>query len=117
MIAAYGWEGMSTDESDHNNGSSGPKYLALTKKWRNPNATMCLRTLDALHRDSHFKSAPAPKLPSGLYDPEWLSRQPDVVKEDLQITENFEYDFSHTAAIVNILRVNHGKIDLVHPYV
>ncbi|KAJ2924422.1 hypothetical protein H1R20_g12672, partial [Candolleomyces eurysporus] len=61
------------------------------------------------------KSAPVPKLPSGLYDPEWLSRQPDVVKEDLQITDNFEYDFSHTAAIEDISRVNHGKVDSVHP--
>ncbi|KAJ2921441.1 hypothetical protein H1R20_g15654, partial [Candolleomyces eurysporus] len=51
MIAAYGWEGMSTDESDHDNGSA------------------------------------------------WLARQPDIVKEDLEITKSTAYDFSHTAAI------------------
>ncbi|RXW18468.1 hypothetical protein EST38_g7390 [Candolleomyces aberdarensis] len=91
MIAAYGWEGMSTDESDHENGTGGPDYAVLNKKWRNPNAAACLQTLDALHRDSRFKknrrvtagahpherslshkmstSRPVPRLPSGLYDP------------------------------------------------
>ncbi|KAJ2911873.1 hypothetical protein MD484_g8539, partial [Candolleomyces efflorescens] len=138
MIAAYGWEGMSTDESDHENDTGGPDYGVLNKPWRHPNASACLRTLDCLHRDSRFKknrrvtagahphqrslcnklslSPAVPKLPSALYDPTWLARQPDIVKEDLEIIDSPEYDFSHTAAIQDLSRVNNGKKDSIYPY-
>ncbi|KAJ2927300.1 hypothetical protein H1R20_g9793, partial [Candolleomyces eurysporus] len=137
MIAAYGWEGMSTDDSDHDNGSGEPDYGVLKKKWRHPDVSACLKTLDCLHRDSRFKknrrvtagahphrrslcskfstSPPVPRLPSGLYDPAWLARQPDIMKEDLEITESAAYDFSHTAAIQDLSRVNNGKKDSIYP--
>ncbi|KAJ2912707.1 hypothetical protein MD484_g7704, partial [Candolleomyces efflorescens] len=140
MIAAYGWEGMSTDESDHDNGTGGPSYCIRPKKWRHPNADQCLRTLDSLHWDSRFRqdrcvtpgahphqrnlcgrSEPSTrgairKLPTGLYNPNWVSRLTDAAKQDLGITETIEYDFSHTAEIEDISRINNGKVDSIYPF-
>ncbi|RXW15759.1 hypothetical protein EST38_g10089 [Candolleomyces aberdarensis] len=140
MIAAYGWEGMSTDESDHENGTGGPSYVIMPKKWRHPNADQCLRTLDGLHRDSRFRqdrrvtpgahphmrhldgrSKPSVRtalreLPTGLYNPQWLGRLTDAAKEALGITETIEYDFSHTPEIEDISRANNGKADSIYPY-
>jgi hypothetical protein len=117
MIGLYGIDGMSTDESDHENGTGRPLYQILSKPWRNPLATPTLRTLDALQRDMRFRPvrragpgaqphnraissgisgrAPVPGLPSDFYHPRWLSKQSEFVKKNLRIGEESKYDFAH----------------------
>ncbi|RXW23264.1 hypothetical protein EST38_g2591 [Candolleomyces aberdarensis] len=138
LLAAYGVDGMSTDESNHDNGSGRPIFNIHNKKWRHPHAINTLHTLDALHRDSRFRpirkntpgahpherrlssvlstSAPVPRLPSSLYDPDWLHRQSDIIKQDLEVYESTAYDFSHDPYIVALSKMNNGKLDSIHGY-
>ncbi|KAF6745572.1 hypothetical protein DFP72DRAFT_824266, partial [Ephemerocybe angulata] len=121
LLSAYGPDGMSTDASDHDNFTGRPIFRILNPIWRHTDAAKCLRTLDALHRDSRFRpvrrntqgahphdrilssipstSAPVRELPSALYNPAWLEIQTDAVKEYLEVKDSGPYDFSHAAGI------------------
>ncbi|KAF6751279.1 hypothetical protein DFP72DRAFT_495694 [Ephemerocybe angulata] len=138
MLRTYGVDGMSTDESVHDNGTGRPIYRIHCKRWRHPQATHCLRIFDALHRDSRFRpirktrpgahahnrvlsgipsaNPPPAGLPSALYCQDWLDRQNDVVKESLDIIESEPYDFSHNAYIEQLADVNNGKLDTIYGY-
>lgn len=121
LLGALGPDGMSTDASDHDNGTGHPVCRIMEEPWRHPDAAHCLRALDALHRDSRFRPVrrntqgahphqrivsplvstrvPPSKLLSGYYNPAWLQVQTAAMKEYLEIIPSEPYSFSHTATI------------------
>ncbi|RXW14916.1 hypothetical protein EST38_g10943 [Candolleomyces aberdarensis] len=139
LLLALGKDGMSSDESDHKNGSGRPLYLATNKKWRHPQATACLRAFDAIHRDKRFKPVrnissgaqvherrltftaskrpPVRGLPTAFYDPEWLARLPETLRRDLNPIESGPYDFSHTTYVNDLVQLNNGQMDAMSGYV
>lgn len=121
MLTYLGIEGVSTDESDHENTTQHPRYRIVKKSWRNDDLIFWYRTFDALHQHSRFRpvnratrgaqpharipsdrsnefSAAVSQLPRNAYDPEWLQALHPQYVTHLHIDESF-YDFSHTAEI------------------
>ncbi|KAF6748655.1 hypothetical protein DFP72DRAFT_819986, partial [Ephemerocybe angulata] len=117
FIRLLGVDGMSTDESDHDNGTGRPNYCVLVKKWRHPQGTNCLRTLDGLHRDSRFRptrrigpgahahfrqtsgrpssNPPVHGLPEVFYNPTWLKDLTAAERQVVNPQPSEPYDFSH----------------------
>ncbi|KAJ2911435.1 hypothetical protein MD484_g8978, partial [Candolleomyces efflorescens] len=140
MLRCYGVDGMSTDESDHgHNGTGYPQYRVRHIRWRHPAATQCFRVLDALHRNKRFRPIrrmgpgalahqrlssnvvsnrpPVPKLPAGLYNPDWLGSLPRWSLGDLApVQAGASVDFSHHPSIIDVALQNHGHLDVAHPY-
>lgn len=120
MLTYLGVDGMSSDESDHENGLS--QYRILVKPWRNPALAPWLRIFDALHRRSRFRPvaratkgaqphlrvvsskqdtsrAAVPQLPRNAYSPTWHANLPAYDARKLQV-KDADYDFSHSSAIL-----------------
>lgn len=119
MLTYLGVDGMSSDESDHENGLA--QYRILVKPWRNISLGPWLRVFDALHRRSRFRPVdratrgarphmrmvsskvddahPAvTKLPRNAYSEIWLSTLVEYDLERLDVNET-SYDFSHSASV------------------
>src|ERR1700722_10465356 len=98
MLTYLGLDGMSSDESDHENGL--PQYRILIKPWRHPALTPWLHVFDALHHQSRFRPvdrttrgaqphlrvvsskqdgnhAAVSQLPVNAYNPTWLANLPE----------------------------------------
>lgn len=115
IIRLLGRDGMSSDESDHENGVV--QYRVLIKSWRNPALTPFLRVFDASYRRNRFvpilqntqgahphlrlnsnkidnSRGAVAGLPINAYDPRWLQ---NLARYDREILEETAlYDFSHT---------------------
>ncbi|TEB24748.1 hypothetical protein FA13DRAFT_1714402 [Coprinellus micaceus] len=122
MLEAYGVDGMTSDESEHEQDGVGiPQYRVLVKDWRHPAAAACFDDIDGLDRSKRFRgpgkkaktgarprnrvrgsklstSLPVPNLPYGYYNPEWLKSHLYDVEPTGDPTES--YDFSHTIAVI-----------------
>ncbi len=119
MIQALGVNGMSSDESDHENDHQ--QYRIIVKRWRHPEVTPWLRVFDKLyHRyrlsggdmqtlqggfphlrvesnissDSH----PVSRLPRNAYSSQWLSSLNRLALQDL--APHADYDFKHCTEVV-----------------
>lgn len=119
VLRLLGPEGMSSDESDHENGVV--QYRVLIKSWRHPILTPFLRVFDASYRRDRFvpilqntqgshphlrlssnkvddsRGAPT-RLPINAYDTRWLANLTQFDRERLE--EGDPYDFSHTPHIL-----------------
>lgn len=115
ILRLLGPDGMSSDESDHENGVV--QYRVLIKSWRNPILTPFLRVFDASYRRDRFvpilqntqgahphlrlasnkvddSRGAVTRLPVNAYDSRWLANLIPFDREMLQ--EGDLYDFSHT---------------------
>lgn len=120
ILQRLGVDGMSSDESDHDNGL--PQFRVLTKAWRHPNLAPWLRVFDALHRQSRFRPidqntkgaqphlriasakldnrrAAVPQLPQSAYHPGWLADRTPHDLDLIEIDDQEEYDFTHSPDI------------------
>ncbi|KAI9069158.1 hypothetical protein FKP32DRAFT_1560268 [Trametes sanguinea] len=119
MLQLFGIDGMSSDESDVENGR--PVYLVLKKTWRNPAIDVWLRTFDVLYRRSrllplnrnprgatvHIRKLsqkvddsrpPRACLPVNAYNEVWLHSL--TAYDRARVKPNPQsYDFSHDAEI------------------
>ncbi|KAL0959438.1 hypothetical protein HGRIS_014682 [Hohenbuehelia grisea] len=130
ILRRLGVSGMSSDESDHENGIS--QYRVIQKHWRSPALTPWLRVFDAIHRRTrfgsanarragrgarprlrvdgngvNFRSAPVPGLPHNAYSHEWLLSLPRIDRDDL-VVGNVAYDFSHPADMEMLAMQNYN---------
>lgn len=127
MIKYLGPDGMSTDESDHQNSPDGmPQYRIVKKPWRNPAVGAWLCVFDAIHRYHKFRPirrntrgadahrrllgntvdnsrAAVDQLPLNAYNPTWIANLPEFEQEDLRPSP--EYDFSHSTEIIQYVLV------------
>lgn len=119
-----GVEGMSSDESDHENNIE--QYRILVKPWRSVAVTVWLRVFDAMYRHDRcgpvragnsrgkgprlrFQSTtvdgsrPAViRLPRNAYDERWLGHL-DQYDHDILNPEEQLYDFTHAADIQQLV--------------
>ncbi|KAH6915891.1 hypothetical protein BKA70DRAFT_1216197 [Coprinopsis sp. MPI-PUGE-AT-0042] len=140
LVQLYGVDGMSTDESVHDEQDTGvPTYRVRAKKWRNRGATTIFRTLDAVHRNSRFQShrvagpgaqphlriggpnqssrRPVPKLPATLYCEDWLQNQTKFNRRAMEIQPPIDLDLSLDANIVELANRNNAQLGAVPSYV
>jgi hypothetical protein len=122
MIKYLGVDGVSTDESDHENNRGVPQYLIVQKPWRNPTLSSWYRALDSLHRHLRFRpvrkatrgAQPHIRLPSSridgtrgevaqlpinAYNERWLDTLTEEQRRGLYISME-PYDFSHPQEII-----------------
>ena len=118
ILRQLGTNGMSSDESDNENGAR--IFRVKTVPWRNPQLTFWLRTFDALHRKSRYgtidprlRGAPPRErvdsglisggrpvtsgLPENAYDEQYLRNLPPWARQDL--APGPAYNFSHSARV------------------
>ncbi|OSD00146.1 hypothetical protein PYCCODRAFT_1446429 [Trametes coccinea BRFM310] len=119
MLQLLGINGMSSDESDVEDGR--PVYLVLKKSWRNPEIDAWLRVFDVLYRRSRYMPLnrnprganvhirkltqkvddtrqPRTNLPVNAYNPSWLQALTAYDKARLKVDPK-PYDFTHEAEI------------------
>ncbi|KAL6300923.1 hypothetical protein BKA93DRAFT_739573, partial [Sparassis latifolia] len=116
LLMALGVHGMSSDESDHENGRGAPRYYTTNKAWRSAEAQQVLRALDSLHlygrysgifektggnwphfRMTSLKQSTRPvisKLPANCYAPWWLQQRSTFQREQLQVKKNIDLSIS-----------------------
>ncbi|OBZ66078.1 hypothetical protein A0H81_13919 [Grifola frondosa] len=126
ILQDLGVDGMSSDESEHENGVI--QYRVLIKSWRNPVLTPWLRTFDAAYRKDrlgpsqstrgahpHLRlasqkvdlRAPVIRLPFNAYNYEWLKGLSAFELESLA-PQHREYEFLHTPAMMELAQAFDG---------
>jgi hypothetical protein len=123
-----GVDGMSSDESDHENMSGMPQFRIVKKPWRNPTLSPWLRVFDSIHRYSRFRpvrrttrgaqphirllgnkvddSCPAViRLPGNAYNSAWLEMLDTYDREILEADEDEIYDFSHLPEVLEYVNL------------
>ncbi|KAI0351856.1 hypothetical protein OH77DRAFT_1410198 [Trametes cingulata] len=121
MLKALGVHGMSSDESDHRNGSV--QYGVFKKEWRHPAVTPWVRVFDSLYRRLRFNAvqlntpgshphkrsysdivstrhSPVKCLPTNAYDPQWLRKLNVYDRKQLRVKEDVQYEFTHDAEML-----------------
>ncbi|OBZ66301.1 hypothetical protein A0H81_13818 [Grifola frondosa] len=128
ILQDLGIDGMSSDESEHENGVT--QYRVLVKPWRNPLLTPWLRIFDAAYRQDRLNgcnqstrgaqphlrlasqkvdySRPAVShLPANAYNLKWLKSLSQFDLESLS-PKRLEYDFSHTPSMMEMAQSYNG---------
>ncbi|KAL7277902.1 hypothetical protein ACG7TL_008852 [Trametes sanguinea] len=129
MLQLLGINGMSSDESDVEDGR--PVYLVLKKSWRNPEIDAWLRVFDVLYRRSRYMPLnrnprganvhirkltqkvddtrqPRTNLPVNAYNPSWLQALTAYDKARLKVDPK-PYDFTHEAEINSIVTATNAS--------
>ncbi|OBZ77588.1 hypothetical protein A0H81_02217 [Grifola frondosa] len=136
ILQDLGVDGMSSDESEHENGVI--QYRVLIKSWRNPVLTPWLRTFDAAYRKDRLSGpsqstrgahphlrlasqkvdlrAPVIRLPFNAYNYEWLKGLSAFELESLA-PQHREYEFLHTPAMMELAQAFDGDHHKSRPYV
>jgi len=106
MVQSLGLDGMSSDESDHEDHKGEATYYILHKDWRSCQITAWLRMLDSLHlrlryrgewratagswphfRTTHLKESTRPainELPVNFYSRDWYGARSTFMKGELK---------------------------------